>query len=304
MRIPIATIVLLIPFSLQAQVQKMPLFDPQKASIAIPAYLPGIMDDSSAILRNDTLFYSMRGQSFKPGIPLRPGRRYPSPKNPWEVMYELATAYGTGDGKAIQSLYDAKSRPKIESLLQSADAEVFLKTVRKATTSDLRLMAGFIYQDGFLAVSRDSTYGPHLNYILREGDRSRLSSLEDASPSSWNLGMFYKYMPGPRLDLDSLKLPDSLRFRDTLHIRVDLREKGRWVAVCPPTPHTQILFQAQDNGLNDRDPTVGKVWISLNTGRFMSPGDYRFHVVSLTHPVDRVSETFLKGRGYRLILKP
>lgn len=304
MRNLFATSLLLTQLIPEGSAQKIPAFDPQKVSIAIPAYLPGIMDDGSAVLRNDTLFYSLQGQVFPKGTPLRSARRFPKPANPWEAVYEIATAYSLGDRKAILSLYDTKTRPMVDSLLQSKDAGVFLGTVRKATVSDLRLMGGFSYRDGFLAVSRDTSFGPHLNYIVREGETYRLSSLEDDAATSWNLGMFYKYQPGPRIDIDSLGLPDSLRFRDALHIRVDLKARGRWVTVCPTTPNSQILHQAQDNGMNDLDPAVGKVWISINTGRFMSPGEYSFHVVSLTHPVDRVSETFLKGRSYRIILKP
>ena len=303
MKKAIATAPLLLHLFLQAQTVKPPAFNPQRVTVAIPAYLPGIMPDSVAVLRNDTLFYTLVGQTFGNGIPLKAGPRYPGRANPWQVMGELASAYAKGDPIAIRGLYDAKSRPRVDSLLNSADAEPFLRSVRKATGSDLRLLGGFAYHDGFLAFSRDTALGMHLNYIVREGDRHSLSALNDPAPTSWNLGMFYKYMPGPRIDFDGLVLPDSLKFRDTLFIRADLKESNRWVVVCPPTPNTQILFQAQDNGMNDRDPAVGRVEMAIGTRRFMSPGEHVFHVVSLTHPVDRVSETFLKGRAYRILLK-
>jgi hypothetical protein len=303
MKKTIAVLTFLFPLSMQAQTVKPPAFNPQSVVVAVPAYLPGIMPDSSALLRNDTLFYTLVGQTFGKGIPLKPGPRYPSRKDPWQVMGELASAYAKSDPNAIRDLYDAKSRPRVDSLLNSADAEPFLKSVRKATGSDLRLLGGFDYHDGFLAFSRDTALGMHLNYIVREGDRHSLSALNDPAPTSWNLGMFYKYMPGPRIDLDGLALPDSLKFRDTLIIRADLKERNRWVVVCPRTPNTQILFQAQDNGMNDRDPAVGRVEMAIGTRRFMAPGEHVIHVVSLTHPVDRVSETFLKGRAYRILLK-
>ena len=50
--------------------RSLPSFIISPTNLSVPAFLPGIMKDPSAILLNDTLFYTLNGQFFNNGFTL------------------------------------------------------------------------------------------------------------------------------------------------------------------------------------------------------------------------------------------
>ena len=289
---------------LQAQSSDIPVYKPEKKTIRIPLFLPGVLKDSTAIELNDTLIYEVKGQFFDPTLPVRPGRRFTAPASPWQTIFEMADAYAKKDANRIRILYNTASRAKIDAVLNGTQSSAFLDYVSKATRSDLRLIGGMDYRQGILAFSSDSAFGPHLNYLVKEGGVYKLSALDDATGTSWNLGLYFKFRPGPIIRISNLTIPDSLIISDSIRLDLRVSNPESWIAVTPDQIGGMVPCLVQDNGMNDRDPRKGYVSFLLRGSHFIVPGDYRFNINNFNHPVQKIHKVFLdETTGYRIRIK-
>ena len=284
--------------------QPLPGFSLENKTIYVPAFLPGIMKDPTAILRNDTLIYTLKSQLFPNGLQVKSGKVFKSPANPWQALYEMTDAFSKMDKKRIIALYNSASKEKISSLLSGDKGMAFLDFVNKATHSGLWILGGLQYQNGFLAFTKDSLFGLHENYIVPENNQYKLATLDDNSPTGWNIGLYLKYNPRPMMTVQHLSMPDSLSINDSIAVRISLAEHGRWISIYLPVPGTAVSMLVQDNGVNDNDPTPGVISFELKGRIFISPGSYSFYISSFNFPVQRVSSNFISEvAGYSIRIK-
>ncbi len=282
----------LLLMALFASPQNIPTFNPQPFKLYIPAFLPGIMEDASAELRNDTMIYSLEGQVFKGGYKIA-ATSAPLPLiNPWQTLYAMTDAYAKRNKQKIIDLYSPDSKAKIQNVVNGPNAAKFFEVVSKAAPK-LELLAGVNYQNGFAVYTQDDEYGLHENYMKKVGDAYRLSALSDKSPTGWNLALYFKFDPKPLLPVSNVSMPDSIKYDDSTTIRLTVPVAGRWVGVSLGQPGLLIMM-AQDNGMNDFDPSPGRVAIHVKGNMFFNPGTYEFYIYSLNFPVQRVSMNFIK----------
>jgi hypothetical protein len=284
--------------------QTVPDFNITHQTIYIPAFLPGISNDPTAILQNDTLIYKLDGQFFPKAFPFKTGKTFNSQATPWQTIIEMADAFLKLDRPRIIGLYDAGSKPKISNLLSMNRSSAYLGYVNKASRANLRILGGMNYQNGFLAFTKDDLYGLHENFMIKEKNQYKLSALEDESPAGWNIGLYLKYEPGPMTVLNDLAFPESLGLEDSVHLTVTLPGNGRWVTIFTGVPGAPVSLLAQDNGINDLDPAPGKMLLQFRGSLFMLTGEHVFFVRSFNYPVQRVSQNFISTGGrYKIKIK-
>jgi hypothetical protein len=279
--------------------QNIPAFAPKPFTLRLPAFMPGIMDDPNAVVRNDTLIYNLRGQLFSRGLRVNPRPQPYALQNPWQTFYEMAKAYRNQDKNRIIGLYTNDSKQKIQSVLDGSDGTKILSVFSEAAQK-LNLLAGFYYQQGFAVYSEDNQYGLHENYIRKEGNAYLLSGLSDKSSTAWNLSLYFKYKPRPMLPVSGVQLPDSLGVEDSTMVRLTVPETGRWAALYQNI-QGPVMLLAQDNGMNDMDPSAGKIALYLKGNMFFTPGTYEVYLSSFNFPVQRVSPSFIRQENMRRI---
>ena len=290
--------------SLFSNAQSLPPFKLKNTMIRVPAFMPGIMDDPSAVLQNDTLIYNFNSQIFPKGFPVKPGKAYKKPVTPWQTIAELTDAYFKKDKTRIIALYTPGSQQKITEILSGDQSAAFLDYVSKAAGANLKIMGGMDYQNGFLAFTKDDVFGLHENFMTIENKQVNLSALDDKSATGWNIGLYFKYEPGPMIELRNLSFPATLGLDDSATVRVTLQEKGRWIAVFMNTPEGPVPLLVQDNGMNDNDPAPFSISFQLHGRLFSKTGEYSFYAASFNFPVQRISKNFIRGDApYRIKIK-
>ena len=282
---------LLVTF-LSTKAQQVPLFDLQTVTISVPLFLPGVMDDGTALMRNDTLFYSFHGQVFTNGYKVSKTKKQAADNSPWSLIFDLADAYSKKDSKKIIDLYEAGSKEKISNLLSGDEAPAFLKFVSEAVHSNFKILGGIEYQHGFMVFTSDDKYGLHSNFMIKDGNGYKLSALEDSSPTGWNIGLYFKFNPRPLVALKNVIVPDSISLKSTMTIIVILPEAMRWVAAYLGQPGEPVKMLVQDNGVNDLDPQKKVVRFRLPASVFPGRGTYRFYISSFNYPVQKISKNF------------
>lgn len=282
-----------------SKAQDIPPFNPQPFKLYVPAFLPGIMEDGSATLRNDTLVYDLVGQVFSGGYKIVRGGVYGSLLTPWHTLYAMTDAYAKRNKQAIINLYATASKNKIRQVVNGPQAPKFFEVVSRAAPK-LRLLAGINYQQGFAVYTEDDEYGLHENYLIREGTAYRLSALKDGSPTGWNIASYFRFKPAPLLPVQNVSLPDSINVEDSATVSFTVPEPGRWAGLSLGELGPLLLL-AQDNGLNDFDPAAGRVTVHLKGSMFFTTGSYEFYIYSLNFPVQRVSLNFIKSEGKHVI---
>jgi len=269
-----------------------PSFKSKKIVLLVPSFLPGIMKDSSASLRNDTLVYDLNGQLFDNGYKLFPGKGSVSLSTPWQTLMEMTDAYSKKDTNRIIALYAADSKEKIKAILSGNQAGDFLDYVSKASHANLTLLGGIHYKNGFMAYTKDDVYGLHENFIIKENNKYKLAALDDKSPTGWNIAIYFKDDPKPMVPLKNISLPDSLQIDDSATVKITLPEAGRWVAIYLGNPGESVSLNVQDNGMNDYDPMEKQVALHLKGGIFIAPGTYTFYISSFNYLVRKISKDF------------
>lgn len=282
---------MLLSFSSAYSQKALPAFAFKKITFRIPAFMPGVADDS-AFLRNDTLIYDTEGQLFAKGYNVSINKTYPALSSPWQTIFTMAYAYAHRDRNGIISLYDNSTRPRVSNFLAKPASQQFLNEVSRAAKANLVVLAGFKYDNGYMVYSRDDVMGIHQNFIVKEGNKYKLAAMNDSFPMRWNIGIYLKFMPGPMGAVTGISLPDSLAYDDSVRVSVTVPQAGRWLAVFTDKVGDGVPLLVQDNGLNDLDATAGKVSFFFYGGTFINRGKYVFYITSFNYPVMRVSKDF------------
>jgi hypothetical protein len=303
-QIPAYTCFLLL-ICLGLQAQNLPTFNSKKVTLAVPAFLPGLMADSlNAVAKNDTLFYTLQGQVFARGFAVPVGNPYTTLSTPWQTIFTMADAYAKKNKQAIINLYEPSSKSKVQSLLQGSGGNDFLSSVSVAAKANLRILAGFVYKEGWLVFTKDDLYGLHENYIIKQGTKYKLSALDDSSPVGWNVALYFKFEPKLPLPIAAITLPDSVRIEsDTAVINLTVPSPRNWVAVFYGNPGSNAALLVQDNDINDFDKRPGKMTLHLPGTRFLDKGNYTLYFVCLNYPVQRFSPNFLTQQNRQIIVK-
>ncbi len=283
-----------------SQKEKDVEFKTQKTLLAVPAFLPGIMSDST-FLKNDTLYYNLQGQVFSKPFQVIAGQRFSKSSSPWKAMFNMATAYAKKDKEAIIALYNSGSQKKVRDFLSKKNAEGVLSSLSNATKADLKLLAWFKYKEGILVFSKDNLMGVHENYLIRENNEYKLSALTDSSAMAWNIGLYFRFDPRPMIAVTNVSLPDSLKLNDSVRVEIPLNESGRWVTIFKNEPQKAITALIHDNDVNDKNPQSKKISYYLKGKRFLKPGNYTLYISSFNYPVQRVSQNFFNQASRHII---
>ncbi|HWB26510.1 MAG TPA: hypothetical protein VG738_13580 [Chitinophagaceae bacterium] len=283
-----------LAYGCAAAVAQIPAFTAKQVKVGVPAFLPGIMPDSSAAtLQNDTLYYTLQGQVFGKGTRISLNNHFASPRTPWQTIFEMADAYAKKDKQRIIALYETGSQAKIKALLSGANGTQFLNFVSRASKSNLRLLAGFAYKNGWIVYTKDDAYGLHDNYIIQQDGRYKLAALDDNMAESWNLSLYYKFEPAPFVPVKNVRLPDSLAYSDSIIVVINTPAASKhWVAIIGDKPGEQVYRLIEDNGVNDLDRQPQKISFYLGGLNFRDKGFHKFYIISLNYPVQRVSSNF------------
>ena len=274
--------------TVNAQTSKS-MFTLKDFEINIPTFLPGIMEDANAIVKNDTIRYHLQGQFFM-NAPLTIDK-LPLPY-PWKVINEMVDAYKQENKAKIEALYDANSKQKIAELLNGSHSKEMMNYVQNAAVSNLRILAGVGYKNGLMVYTKDDTYGLHENYIVVENGKYKLAALEDSSALLWNVGLYFKFEPKALFAVD-IKTPDSLNINHIIQLTLKMEDADMWVAVYNEEPGQPVQLLVQDNGINDLDPDPLKIKFNLSGRQFINKGEKTFYIGSSNYPIQKISTQIL-----------
>lgn len=254
-------------------------------NIDIPAFLPGIMDDTSTPVTDDTLHYQLKGQSFV-GAPLYVDS-LPLPY-PWNLINEMVAAYKKKDKKMIAAMYNAASQQMITNVLNGELSSEMMDFVNVSSAANLRILAGIGYKDGFMIYTKDDVNGLHENFVVIENGKYKFSALEDSSAALWNTALYFKFEP------DSIR-PVDILFADSLHINhskmidLTLPEGTSWLALYEGENGEPVNLLVEDNGMNDYNPDPGKISFDLAGKVFVNTGSHTYYVAALNYPVQSIN---------------
>lgn len=279
-----------------------PEFRPGTFQLWIPSFLPGIMEDSTtAFSFHDTLIYNLNGQIFPGGYSIPKNIRGQKLSTPWETIIEMTDAYRKKDRQRILNLYNYSSAEKVRDFLNDTDATGFLDYVSKAANAHLKILGGIDYDNGFVVFVKDSLHGVHINYLVKEGEQYKLSSLEDNKAALWNIMNYFNYEPKPPVPVKGIIFPDSIDINGGVDIRFHVPEAGNWAAVYLPIAGESVRLLVQDNGAHDLDPSKGTIEFTLPGVVFINPGTYNFYIASFNYPAQRVTKNyFLSDAKYKI----
>lgn len=280
----------------------IPPFSTKDTVLSIPAFLPGVMIDSSAAFHNDTLTYELNAQIFGANnykIPLnKPATNLATP---WETLFEMADAYSKKNVKRIIGLYASGSKEQISKVLMSPQGAKLLDYFSKAANANLRIIGGMKYKDGFIAYTKEDFDGVHENFIVKENGKYKLSALNDMGTAASNVALYFKFEPKPMFPLHVISTPDSLKLEGNGVITATLPSSAWWIAIYFDRPGGPVSLLVQDNGINDKNPAPRQVTFSLNAEIFISRGVYKFYAASFNYPVQRVSTSMITEQGVHKI---
>ncbi len=289
MRIALLHIVLFISTTTVYAQNNKSFFTLKEIKLSVPAFLPGIMEDPSVSMQNDSLQYNLKGQIFI-NAPLTIDN-FPLPY-PWKMIGDMVEAYKQENKMKIASLYDTKSKQKINDLVNGNHSKEMMNYVQNASVSNLRILAGIGYKNGFMVYTKDDTYGLHENYIVVENGKYKLSALEDSSAFLWNLGLYFKFEPKTLSPVD-IETPDSLNINHIKQLKVGMNDADMWIAIYAGEAGEPVQLLVQDNGINDLDPDPLKIKFNLAGRQFINKGQQTFYIASSNYPIQKISSQIL-----------
>ncbi len=297
------TVILFLSNNFLFAQSKIPAFTIEKVKLKFPAFLPGIMADSSlATYINDSLVYTLNGYMFKDKgylVPVSTVKVNIKSSSPWETITEMTNAYLNKDAKTISNLYSVNSKPKIDNILNGSQRDAFMDYVSKA--KNVTIIGGFEYQKGFMVFTKDDTYGVHENFLIKNANQYKLDALDDKKATAWNVGLYLKFNPQQMVTNLHASLPDSMKLFDSVQVTCTVPEAGRWVSVYSNQVYGPTLMLIQDNGQNDMDPTPGKVSFLFKGISLMTTGIKEIYIASFNFPVQRVSpSTVVKSAKHQI----
>jgi hypothetical protein len=280
--------------------QDFPSLNMKEQQIIFPAFISGMLRDTSAKLSGDTFIYRLRSQWFI-DQPLPLGKKEsPGRSTPFETMNELVIAYATKNAGRIVELYRPDARKKISELLTRDQKEEVLNYF--AGAKNVVLLAILQIQNGYLIYTRDDIYGVHENYLTLYQGKYYATPLDNhRSATRWNIGLYLKFLPKPFFELPLFTFPDSISITDSLKIECSL-PAGYHIQMFHESPGQLIPYRIEDNGPQDLAAEAGKILFYMSADGFpVVDGKYSFYLTSSNFPVAKISPSLLrKGRKYTL----
>lgn len=270
----------------------VPPFVPQDIQLAVPAFLPGLMNDPAATLKNDTLYYKLTGVIFRTGYQIYAGSKNLSHADPFETLFELVDAYIKKDKERIAKLYNASSSDAVQRLLNGPEGTEFLNYVNSTAHGSLELFGAFEYQNGYLTFVRDNDGKVHPNYMVKEGTEYKLSAFNDSKVTSWNLNMYFSAMPLPMVPLRTSLRKESMASSDSMMIQTTVPANTPYVALFTGKAGETSPLMVIDNSKADLNLTKGRVSFYVPGYLFPREGANAFYLAAFNYPVSFVSRNF------------
>ncbi len=264
-------------------------FKLKAVDIDIPAFLPGIMYDSSTAIIDDTLHYKLKGQSFV-GAPIYIDSL--TLPYPWKMINEMVAAYKQKDKKRIAALYNTTSQQLITDVLNGELSTEMIDYVNAASAANLRILAGISYKNGFMIYTKDDVNGLHENFVVIENGTYKFSALEDSSAIIWNTALYFKFEPDSIRPVD-VPFIDSMHINNSKTIDITLPEGTSWLALYEGESGEPINLLVEDNGINDYNPDPGKISFDLGGKVFVNTGHHTFYAAALNYPVQSINRKLL-----------
>ncbi len=288
--------------TITAKSQGLVNFKLTESKIIFPAFVSGMMPDSTAALSGDTFVYKVPGQWFLEQPVLLGQNSTPALSTPYETLNELVIAFAGKNSDKIISLYSPAERSQIRDVIKGTQGGELLDYY--AGAKNVVLLGAIKYRNGFMLYSKDDLYGVHENYITIKNGKYYITPLNDGNAAiNWNIGLYLKHQPKPLNELPTFSFPDSLSTGDSIKIESAVPEKY-WIHAFYSTPREMIPYRIEDNGPQDLNPELGKIKFYIQGAYFPGgKGEKLFYLASTNFPVMYVAPTLLKfGRAYKLKL--
>jgi hypothetical protein len=272
-------------------------FKSKNLELRFTKHLNGCMDDPDNTVK-DELVYELKGQKFdKEGYTVQTVNSgfdgVTKRSSPWETLTELFAAYQSKDAKKILDLYDPKSSQKLKTILDGPDGAAVLDAFSKVT--ELKILMGFEYQNGYLAVVDGKEIGVQLNYFTKINNQFFLTQLDDKSPASWNIALYWKYRPEKLVAPILQTKLDSLSIKESKTLVFELGAPGNWITIFKDVEGQPTLFFLQDGSENDRNTSSKLVEIKMKGASLITTGKYKLFAVESNYPIRSVSKKMIEN---------
>ncbi|HPD63988.1 MAG TPA: hypothetical protein P5050_00355 [Bacteroidia bacterium] len=290
-KIGLIIIILGFSYSLAFSQVRFPEFRTDDIELKFTKYLNGCMNDPEHTSDNE-LIYKLKGQIFNENEGYIPtasdgfnGKTTQS--TPWETLSELVFAYMKKDVRKIKSLYNKSSQEKVSKVFEGENAQSAMQTLSEC--GKVKVLMGFEYQGGYMAVVETENLGINLNYFVIEKGKYRLSALADKSPVSWNIALYWKFRPQPFKTPTFLNIPDSISLTESKSFIFNLSASRNWLIVFRDIDGEPVFSYAQDGGMRDMDNSWQRVTLNISGKDFISKGKHTFYVIESNYPVQVVN---------------
>lgn len=288
---------LLLFLSLRLTAQENTEFSTQDLRIAVPTFLPGVMQDPDGLLQNDSLVYNLKGILYRKGFRISQGSRSLSLSTPVDVIKEMVDAYAKKDKNRIINLFNSSSEAQVRNLINGPEGNEYLTYVRSTAIQPLELLAAIQYGNGYLMFIKDKETKVHVNYVVKEGSEYKLSALTDKKPTSWNLNVYFNAAPLPMVPLKSVIRKDSIALNDSVLVQTVIPEGMTYVALFTDKPGEAPRLLVADNGKDDLNLTKNRVSFYVPGYLFLQPDIYKFYIAAFNFPITFVSQNFFSKEG-------
>ena len=291
-------LLMLCAMTAQAQGLKFPDFNPGKIEFKIPAFLPGMVNDSLH-LKNDSFRYNYKGIIFK-------GRDGHIPdkidgftgkgnmSTPWQTLAEALYNYQNRDFENVQKLYTKSSRPMMDEMLKGTRKDSFITMM--AGIKEINVLSIFDYADGMVAIVDMKGLAINPVYFVKQKKKYYLSSLVDKDRSAWNIAMYLNYAPLPFISPQIQAVPDTIVAEDTaVTMSFRLSKPGDYLVMGPATPGQSIIYLCKDNSPLDLDTRPGSVKIEMTAYYMRHAGIVPLFAVESNVPVMKVYNSMING---------
>ena len=284
--------------------QKSLPFEMQKMHVKMPADLPSLQKDSLA-MRADYLEYDLTGMEIKDTMAyeLRASGKTDR-STPWLILQELLGAYQTGKIENVAALYTKESQARIKQFLSTKQlTDQYLATVKKETF--MRPYFIMEYDNGLIAFIETTPGRAERFRFEKVKNEYMLAAYEEKSIAMVNnLFSYYFYHPLPHLAADLTKGFDSATVDETPLMTFHVKRPGDWITIFLPVQGYATLLAAQDNGLNDGDPTPGSIKMLFFSSKF-PPNTYELNMVESNYPLMSTSNMMISASSkLKVKIKP
>ena len=280
-----------LPSSTYAQ-NSIPAFTTSDIELKFTKFLNGCMKDSLNTVGNN-LLYKLKGQQFgENGINLpQISDGFTGKTNqatPWEVLSELIYAYQQKDVKKIKELYNSASQEKVVKVFEGENAQAALTALSEC--GKVKALMGFEYKNGYYVIVETEKYGINYNYLIKEKGKYKLSMLEEKSPLTWNIALYWKFRPKPLIKPNIVMMADSILLTEKKELVFKEANPKNWVIIFSDRVGTPVTAYAQDGGFNDEDNLSQQIKIAFEARALITKGIYNLYIVESNYPIQVVNE--------------